>query len=198
MLVIFNKDRTLVESASGSKFIESPTDQRLLPGVAERIAELKRMGATLVIASNQGGVAAGHKSLADAIAEMRFCLELLPDAIDTGFFCPTYEGNDFYAVGAGIQNNHVLLSIGDYLSSEPAAEDYSIEELIPLKNKGFFRKPNAGMLLFAIKDCADQEAIMIGDRPEDAQAAATAGIPFIDAAAWRSGEVVIGPGAIII
>jgi D-glycero-D-manno-heptose 1,7-bisphosphate phosphatase len=196
VIIIFDKDGTLIEPASGSRFVQSPSDQQLLPGVEERVAQLVAMGATLVIASNQGGVAAGHKSLADAIAEMRFCLELLPAAA-AGFFCHNYEGNNFYAVGAGIQGNHSLLSIGDYLASEPGGEDFLIEDLLPLKDKGFFRKPNPGMLLFAMKDCGDREAIMIGDRPEDAQAATSAGIPFIDAASWRTGKVTIAPSAFI-
>jgi phosphoglycolate phosphatase-like HAD superfamily hydrolase len=32
---------------------------------------------------------------------------------------------------------------------------------------------------------------MIGDRPEDAQAAVSAGITFVDAEAWRTGAVEI-------
>lgn len=76
MLVILDKDGTLVEPASGKEFVQSPGDQRLLPGVAERIAELKAMGAKVAIASNQGGVAAGHKSAGDAVSEMQFCQQI--------------------------------------------------------------------------------------------------------------------------
>jgi D-glycero-D-manno-heptose 1,7-bisphosphate phosphatase len=196
MLVILDKDGTLVEPASGAEFVQSPTDQRLLLGVKERISELKELGATIVIASNQGGVAAGHKSLADAIAEMRYCLELLPE-IETGFFAHTYEGDYFYAVGTGIEDNHCHLGIGDYLASAPALEDYSESELFALKSTGFFRKPQPGMLLFAMKDWADRDAIMVGDRPEDRDAAAAAGIPFVDAEAWRSGAAVIAAGGFV-
>ncbi|MDZ7355890.1 MAG: HAD family hydrolase [candidate division KSB1 bacterium] len=41
------------------------------------------------------------------------------------------------------------------------------------------------------------EAIYIGDRPEDLQAAQAAGIAFVDAEAWRSGKVAIVPGGVI-
>jgi D-glycero-D-manno-heptose 1,7-bisphosphate phosphatase len=191
MLIILDKDDTLVQSVSGAKFVQEPTDQKLMPGVAERIAELRAMdGAVLVIASNQGGVAAGHKSLQDTIAEMRYCLDLLPQ-VDTAFFSHTYEGNDFYAVGPEGSKNHTHLGIGDYLASRPTLDDYSGIELVALRDTGFFRKPNPGMLLFAIKFFTAENSIMIGDRPEDEKAAAAAGIPFIDAQAWRTGAVKI-------
>jgi phosphoglycolate phosphatase-like HAD superfamily hydrolase len=48
-----------------------------------------------------------------------------------------------------------------------------------------------------MEDYRDSDAIMIGDRPEDQQAAAAAGIAFIDAQAWRTGAVKILPTGII-
>ena len=172
MLVIVDKDGTLVEPASGSKFVQNPTDQRLLPGVAEHIAELAGMGATIVIASNQRGVAAGHKSLEDAIAEMRFCLKLLPE-INYALFSPDFEGEELWKV------EHPSLGRGDAGICDRGSE---------LGLYGRYRKPEPGMLNYASELYPD--AIMIGDRPEDAQAAA-AGIPFVDAEAWRTGAIKI-------
>jgi histidinol phosphatase-like enzyme len=86
-----------VEPVSGAKFVQSPTDQRLLPGVAERIAELVEMGATLVIASNQGGVEAGHKTGEDAATEMRYIFDLVPE-IAQAWYCTTFDGDWAFSV----------------------------------------------------------------------------------------------------
>lgn len=182
MLVILDKDGTLVEPASGAQFVQSPMDQRLLLGVADRIAELKAMGATLVVVSNQGGVEAGHKTSADTKAEMRYLLKLLPD-ISQIWYCEKFDGD--YA-----------LSITD-LGDDPSII-YSASVGAPSNLDGTYRKPGPGMLMAAIHDYQDDDAIMIGDRPEDAEAALNAGIPFVDAEAWRSGKVVITPKSFIV
>jgi D-glycero-D-manno-heptose 1,7-bisphosphate phosphatase len=124
-------------------------------------------------------VAAGHKSLEDAIAEMRFCLQLLPQ-IDSALLCPDFEGNQLWKV------EHPSLGRGDVGICDNGTD---------IGLYGQYRKPAPGMLNYASE--LYPEAIMIGDRPEDRDAAAAAGIPFVDAEAWRSGAVVIAPGAII-
>lgn len=186
MLVIIDKDGTLVEPASGDRFAQCPTDQQLLPGVAERIAELKEMGATIVIASNQGGVAAGYKTLSDAIKEMQYALKLLPE-IEYAYFCPDYAGEVAYYIHQS------------EVDASPAMAAWCVHTTVPGSELiGTFRKPEAGMLkaAMAVYPMLTQ-AVMIGDRPEDQQAAAATGIPFVDAAAWRSGEVSITQGALI-
>ena len=57
MLKIFDKDWTICQSADGSKYINAPGNQVLMPGVAEKCAALRAAGHTLAVASNQGGVA---------------------------------------------------------------------------------------------------------------------------------------------
>lgn len=186
MLIFLDKDGTLVEPASGSQFIKNPTDQKLLPSVAGRIAELKAMGATLVIASNQGGVAAGHKSLEAAISEMQFCLKLLPD-VEYAFFCPDFEGTQCFYVH---QSN---VDASPKLVGWEAHKAVASMDLI-----GTFRKPQPGMLQAAqrLYPMLAAEA-MIGDSADDRNAAAAADIAFIDAEAWRSGKVTILPKAFI-
>jgi len=46
---------------------------------------------------------------------------------------------------------------------------------------GGFRKPKPGMLNLAISDCIRKptQVLMVGDRPEDEQAAQAANIPFM-------------------
>jgi len=187
MLAIFDKDGTLVRPASGGEFVQGPEDQILLPGVAERMQELKEMGARIVIASNQGGVEAGHKSLESAIAEIKFCCELV--AGHSAYICPDFKGELCYGV-------------------HKSSDGWRLWEMHTIFQQRMkqglrFRKPSPGMLI-AAKDTVCyprerlyQEAWMIGDRPEDHQAAIAAGIGFVDAAAWREGRALISPSAVI-
>lgn len=164
-LLLLDKDGTLVRPKSGGEFVQSPEDQELLPGVEGAIADYVADGYTLVIVSNQGGVAAGHKTLESAIAEMRYCMELLPE-ISGALFCPDFEGEECW----------LLL-------------DNEGRECIT-SNRQNFRKPHPGMLNLAIRNwfgiSADKsEALMVGDRPEDEQAAIAAGVRFVWADEWR-------------
>jgi histidinol phosphatase-like enzyme len=56
-LIIFDKDGTLTEPISGGTFVQHPQDQRLRPGVAGKLEQLRSDGVMLAIASNQGGCA---------------------------------------------------------------------------------------------------------------------------------------------
>jgi len=172
-LAILDKDGTLAQPKSGSKFVQSPDDQELMPGVKEAIAALVADGYMLVIASNQGGVEAGHKSLDDAIAEMRYCMKLLPE-IERSYFCPDFAGQTCYMVLDQVIRTKTL-----------SATDWGFKS---------FRKPDPGMLLHALwvfkiayNVVGSVDVVYIGDRPEDEQASEAAGIPFIHADVWRKG-----------
>jgi D-glycero-D-manno-heptose 1,7-bisphosphate phosphatase len=65
MLIVFDKDGTLVADVAGRP-PNAISEQKLLPGVAEKCAELRAQGHTLAVASNQGGVAYGYMSFAEA------------------------------------------------------------------------------------------------------------------------------------
>ena len=67
-LIILDKDGTVVKSISGSKY-PGFQDQHLISGVKDRILRHVEAGDILAIASNQGGISKGHKSLDEAIAE---------------------------------------------------------------------------------------------------------------------------------
>ena len=67
MLIIFDKDGTLIASC-GKRPASTPAEQRPLPGVAAKLAALRKAGHTLAIASNQGGVAWGFLSEREAQA----------------------------------------------------------------------------------------------------------------------------------
>lgn len=178
MLVILDKDGTLVKPKSGGTFVQSPDDQELLPGVAERIAELKASGHTIVVASNQGGIAAKHKTLEATVAEMQYLMELLPE-IRTCYFCPDFEGKICYCV---------------WRDDELGFQSESVRITMSLIRIDSFRKPGAGMLQVAtIKHGwfgSNDKVTMIGDRPEDEQAALAANVPFQWADDWRKAKVI--------
>lgn len=174
-LLILDKDGTLITPVSGETFVQHPLDQKLLPGVVDAIERYVADGYTCAIASNQGGVASGHKSLEQAIAEMVFCLELIPQ-IQIAYFCPDFEGKECYGVESNGNWHSVFLDNGAFWRtfSAPSPQIF-----------GNCRKPNPGMLQLAIAHFNAVEALMVGDRPEDEAAAKNAGIQFLWDFEWR-------------
>ena len=172
-LLLLDLDGTLREPASGKNFIQHPLDQQIIPGADTAITHYAAQGYLCVGISNQGGVAAGHKSLDDAILEQRHTLELFPQ-LRAIFFCPDFEGRYCWFVRRGIE--------------AMAAHDFSdIPWVSELSRK--FRKPQPGMLLAAHKNYSPATPIselwFVGDREEDAQAAKNAGCNFVHAKIWR-------------
>jgi len=85
MLYVFDKDNTLV-SGMGNRPANTPDEQTLLPGVAEKISELRARGHHIAIASNQGGVAWGFITMERARELMIDCAEKIGGA--NYEFCP--------------------------------------------------------------------------------------------------------------
>lgn len=168
-LAILDMDGTVRESISRSKFINLPRDQKLIDGAIAAIDNLQRKDYIVVGASNQGGVITGHKSMSHCIEEQQYTLQLLADAdvrIESILFCPD-NGNECYQA---VSQNPTVNALHTYTNAFV----------------GKYRKPQAGMLLHAIALYGADEAVMIGDRPEDKEAALSSGIQFIDAVEWRS------------
>ncbi len=69
-LIVFDKDGTLIASY-GRRPANTLREQVFLPGVLAKCARLRAAGHTLAVASNQGGVAYGILSRADARALVR-------------------------------------------------------------------------------------------------------------------------------
>lgn len=161
-LIILDKDGTLTTPKSGKKFVQKPEDQILLPGVLDAVRWHTLQGHMLVIASNQGGVSAGHKTIEEVILEMKYCLHLLL-GIQSAYFCPDLEGNQCWHV-----------------------ERQSSSQIEVLRFKGRMQKPGDGMIQQALLDHPSvSEILFIGDRQEDEQAAHTAGVAFQSAESWR-------------
>lgn len=106
----------------------------------------------------QEKVVVSYKTIEDAIEEMRFVLQLT--GIEVGFFCPDMEGEELYMA----------------FSDQLAGKAYRSRNL-----RGKYRKPNPGMLLEISRwACISDKSqrLMVGDRPEDQQAAEAAGFEF--------------------
>lgn len=128
------------------------------------IAYFSSLGYQVVGVSNQGGCAAGHKSIENAISEMQFTLSLLPQ-LSCIYFCPDFDGLECWRVE---------------VDSATQVKQYSTTEF------GSFRKPGAGMIKVASNRYAVTiDSYMIGDRPEDGECAVNAGIKFFPADVWR-------------
>lgn len=174
-LLILDKDGTLVKPISGGSFVQSPCDQELLSGVANTLARYQHSGWQMAIASNQGGVASWHKTLDDAIEEMFFAMALTK--IQTAAIAHSYEDEGY--------GEFVSLTLFD---------DGSKDHRVMTNGKLRFRKPEPGMIKWLVRQhdpfaFPPREArnhdykegvdiLFIGDRPEDEQAAAAAGVPF--------------------
>ncbi|WP_293134602.1 HAD hydrolase-like protein [Microcoleus sp. bin38.metabat.b11b12b14.051] len=159
-IFFFDLDGTLRQTKSGKTFINEPEDQQPIAGAEKAIIYYQSKGFVCIGITNQGGVAAGHKSLESAIAEQRITLSLFPQLSEI-FFCPTW-GESCCQVS---RDNEPL----------PFSAPESGDSVISC------RKPGHGMLLLASQSFGLDDAWMTGDRPEDKQAALTAGINFIPA-----------------
>jgi D-glycero-D-manno-heptose 1,7-bisphosphate phosphatase len=149
-LIIFDKDGTLTEF--DGRPANHPEEQKLLPGVAERIAQLRERGCKIAIASNQGGVAWGFISYDQAEALMADAAAKI--GADAWRFCP----HDPRAAGKPGANEEYAVACS-CRKPEPGM-------LIELMQQ-FGATPD--------------ETLFVGDRDEDREAARRAGVRFISA-----------------
>lgn len=168
-ILLTDLDGTCRESINGDTFINDPYNQKLINGAKEAIAryhDWKIIGIT-----NQGGVLAGKKSLENCFEEQRQTLKLIPQMWMI-LFC-TDNGDTMFRLSQRMLEFHGL----------PIMTNRS-------NHFGNFRKPNPGMINFALKYSRKkpEQILMVGDRPEDQQAAANAGIDFMWAEDWRNGK----------
>ena len=154
-------DGTLTGTISGETFKQNARDIKVLKGVEKALNFYKKDWVIIGI-SNQGGVAAGYKSVEEACTEMINTIKLLPQ-IKVIYICTDFEGKELFAV----ENNGFKKTPTSF---------------------GNCRKPNPGMILkgkynFNI-DLS--QSWVIGDRSEDDQAAQAAGVNFMHADKWRA------------
>jgi len=149
-LYIFDVDGTLVRPKSGGEFRKTADDWQWLPGRLERLKQLKADGKFIRFATNQGGVAF------DYLKEHEVQNEFTNMSAEIGY--PRWKNITHVCF------THPKSTIGKYAG--------------PNDNR---RKPGSGMLLEAMRheDVKPEETIMIGDRPEDEQAAKNCGCDFM-------------------
>jgi len=172
-IIFFDLDGTLRQTKSGQTFINKPEDQQAIKGTQEALAYYQEKGFLLIGITNQGGVAAGHKSLQNAIEEQRITLQLFPELSEI-FFCPNW-GESCYQMS----HDNVPLEFGAPISGNGS--------------KISCRKPGHGMILTAARPLAElKDCWMIGDRPEDQQCAEAAEVKFVWASVMHA--KFAGPG----
>lgn len=162
-ILLLDLDGTIRRPKSGEEFISHPLDQEAIPGALPAAEFFNQKGWVLIGITNQAGVEAGYKSLQECIDEQLYALELFP--LQVIYFCPDW-GNTCWRVDR-VKAYKVQIS----------------------RQCGSFRKPAPGMILAAawLEPEFETEGLiwMVGDRPEDEQAAKAAGINFCPAEAWR-------------
>ncbi len=158
-------DGTVREPSSGEKFIQHPQDQQIITGAEKALAHYHEQGYLIIGITNQGGVAANHKSFSECFEEQRYTLNLIPQMLQI-CFCPDYDGRECWVVN---RVSPVPMSAASF--GHEGAE---------------FRKPEPGMLKLAMWQYGVEpsDCFYIGDRQEDADAADAAGIHFFWAESW--------------
>jgi len=143
-------DRDGVLNADGG-YLHRREDLHLLPRVPEALAELKKRGFLLVVASNQSGVARGYFTTADVDAfhqELaRAIVAAGGPALDALYYCPHLPGGSVAAYSRACD----------------------------------CRKPAPGLLLTAAAQLPIDltRSYMVGDKPSDVACALAAGVQAI-------------------
>lgn len=161
-LLFVDIDGTLTETISGHAFKQHPKDVKVMEGAHKAVTHFADKGWLVIGISNQGGVAAGHKTLDATCEEFDYTLELFR-GLSAIYFCPDFEGYWCY-----------------WIDREDAGREY--------RDYGInFRKPSPGIVhkLLYETGAKAENCWLVGDRPEDEQAAANAMANFCPASIWR-------------
>ena len=141
--VFFDRDDTLI---SDSGYMKHPEQINLLPGAAETLIQLKKMGYLLVVVTNQSGVARGiltENELDEIHQELKRQLAAEGAEIDKLYYCPYHP--------------------------DGAVKDFSVESNLRKPNAGMFFQAEEDL------DIDLTQSWMIGDSYRDIQAGKAAG-----------------------
>lgn len=159
-IAFFDLDGTLRQPKSGAKFITNPTDQEPIPGAIALLKYISNLDYECVGITNQGEVAAGHKSFADCYTEQEWTLtELFPDYLKLIIYC----------IDWGATAHEIILGRPPFIWS---AKEIS-NRFYGMSN---FRKPSTGMPEYVLESYRTggdeiEKCIFIGDQSEDEQCA---------------------------
>lgn len=149
-LILFDIDGTLVTTKSGGDFRKGADDWQWLPGRLAKCQELYTGGTKIAVVTNQGGVAFGYMPKEEITHEIVRVVEDI-------------TGIAYYPAAVNICYTHPKAKLEEYRQDDRR------------------RKPGPGMLEEAMETfgVSSQDTLMVGDRPEDEQAARNAGVAFM-------------------
>lgn len=164
-LVLLDMDGTIRRAKSGATFINNPSDQELIPGAMQAMKDVALIGGHHMIGvTNQRGVAAGFKSLADCIREQRQTIALSRELLDAIVFCPddgasawivwadddepgstglSYHGDDWVPDGATVKALQKSFGHGAECTV------FQFQGVTTPHTSGYYRKPKGGMAQLA-------------------------------------------------
>lgn len=145
------------------RFVNTAEDVQVFPEVPSLLRVYKDLDWRIVGISNQGGIALGHQTFDQCVAAMMETNKQCGYVFDKMAWCMHH----------------------------PDARNLEMAVC-------WCRKPKAGLVVEAALSLAEKTGeiypphlgLFIGDRPEDAQCATNAGLPFMNAAEWRTGAHV--------
>jgi phosphoglycolate phosphatase-like HAD superfamily hydrolase len=171
-VIIFDMDGTLTEAFKTT----------ILPHRTEHMIQLRGQGKTIAVVTNQAGPlwreATGRIKYprAAAIAENIYIVSTGLNFLEEHWFVSTsdFRARDLFGDESDYQA--ALIRI------EQEFADVIDADLIHVSSEPTWRKPGPGMLLAAASQLNVElpQCLMVGDRSEDAEAAAAAGIDFVD------------------
>ena len=160
-------DGTLREAIEG-QFINTAENQKLMDGVADTLRRYAKAGFQIAVVTNQGGVAAGYKTIHSWMNEWSRFIDLLKQE------------------NAGV---HFMRACYHHPT------DGIVK---PFDNDSQFRKPNGGMVSSIEVEAHNhgividwKNSLMVGDRPEDEGLANTCGLRFMSAKDWRNPHPIL-------
>ena len=164
-VLFLDLDGTVRESSDASGFVNKPSDVRILPNAKNQMKRWRRAGWYIIGVTNQAGPSMGLADQSQVIAAV----------IETSRQLSTKD--------LGATSKTLFLGIQMCLHHP---EDNCL-----------CRKPKTGMLANGIYNLLRMnnnqgvvrpgDCFFVGDRAEDRECAANAGITFLDAAEWREG-----------
>lgn len=167
------------EPPSERGFINAPDDVAIFDGVGKRLRRFCESGWVCVAHSNQGGVAFGHLSVADAQAILDETLRQIQAQANVSPAAISTLGLHSWPFV------RTQMAFGHPEGTEPV-----------FRYRSLMRKPNTGALAMteaqlqkSLRVVVDWDrSLVIGDRPEDEEMARAARVPFMRADWWREGR----------
>lgn len=167
--LVMDLDGTVRRSRSNSIFISGEDDVHVYDDAVEAIAKFIASDFVLAFATNQGGIAYGHKTISEVDLEIQETIRQIRDRL----------GKE-------------AASFSDRLISIGVCPNMDGGSVFPFNQRSLMRKPDIGLLVLAETEALaagivlDWEgSLIVGDRAEDLEMAMRARVPFLEASQWR-------------